>query len=167
MPAINASTGSWNEKDTIIGQRLHIKSIDDCAQFAIDFSTLPALQPSMAGSRADRRSATSLSLQPMPSHPCPEHLPLSGFSFGSITYKAEIRVPRPLTAVMSAERNGMDTDGDYNICRFHMPQAIPSYLFALARRATSLSRTWENDRAFIRSRRLSNPPHGSSRTRKE
>jgi leukotriene-A4 hydrolase len=45
------------------------------------------------------------------------------------TYEARIRAPQPLTAVMSAEQLGHDADGAW---RFRMPQAIPSYLIALA-----------------------------------
>jgi leukotriene-A4 hydrolase len=45
------------------------------------------------------------------------------------TYDATIRAPRPLTVVMSAEQLGRGADGAW---RFHMPQAIPSYLIALA-----------------------------------
>jgi leukotriene-A4 hydrolase len=45
-----------------------------------------------------------------------------------ITYDATIRAPPPLTVVMSAEPLGRGADGAW---RFHMPQAIPSYLIAL------------------------------------
>jgi len=46
-----------------------------------------------------------------------------------ITYDATIRAPAPLTVVMSAEQLGRGADGAW---RFHMPEAIPSYLIALA-----------------------------------
>jgi aminopeptidase N len=46
-----------------------------------------------------------------------------------ITYDATIRAPQPLTVVMSAEQLGRAADGAW---RFHMPQAIPPYLIALA-----------------------------------
>jgi leukotriene-A4 hydrolase len=45
------------------------------------------------------------------------------------TYEAVIHAPKPLTVVMSAEPLGHDKDGAW---RFRMPQAIPSYLIALA-----------------------------------
>jgi len=46
------------------------------------------------------------------------------------TYSATIRTPPELRAVMSAEMpDGGERDGEY---RFEMPQAIPSYLIALA-----------------------------------
>ncbi len=46
-----------------------------------------------------------------------------------VTYDATIRTSPPLTVVMSAEQVGRGADGAW---RFHMPQAIPSYLIALA-----------------------------------
>ncbi|MGH9361488.1 MAG: M1 family aminopeptidase/hydrolase, partial [Thermoanaerobaculia bacterium] len=47
-----------------------------------------------------------------------------------MTYEATVRVPRELMAVMSAENPTAKTaDGVY---RFRMPQAVPSYLLALA-----------------------------------
>jgi aminopeptidase N len=46
-----------------------------------------------------------------------------------ITYDATIHAPAPMTVVMSAEQLGRGADGAW---RFHMPQAIPSYLIALA-----------------------------------
>jgi leukotriene-A4 hydrolase len=46
-----------------------------------------------------------------------------------VTYDATIRAPPPMTVVMSAEQLGRGADGAW---RFHMPQAIPSYLIALA-----------------------------------
>jgi leukotriene-A4 hydrolase len=47
-----------------------------------------------------------------------------------MTYDATVRVPRGLMAIMSAENSAeVSADGVY---RFRMPQAIPSYLLALA-----------------------------------
>jgi leukotriene-A4 hydrolase len=46
-----------------------------------------------------------------------------------VTYDATIRAPAPLTVVMSAEQLGRGADGAWH---FHMPQAIPCYLIALA-----------------------------------
>jgi hypothetical protein len=43
-----------------------------------------------------------------------------------------VDVPAPLRAVMSADCESVEARGDRVICRFRMPQAIPSYLFALA-----------------------------------
>lgn len=45
------------------------------------------------------------------------------------TYDARVKTPQGLKAVMSAENDPADQDGDYS---FRMPQPIPSYLMALA-----------------------------------
>lgn len=45
------------------------------------------------------------------------------------TYSARIKTPAGLKAVMSAENDPLDQDGDY---QFNMPQRIPSYLMAVA-----------------------------------
>jgi aminopeptidase N len=50
-----------------------------------------------------------------------------------VTYAAAITVPQPLRAVMSAGPAGQEDTGDgHTIWRFDMPQAIPTYLLALA-----------------------------------
>ena len=48
-----------------------------------------------------------------------------------VTFKATLRVPAELTAVMAAARAGNDREGT-GIFHFEMPLAIPSYLIALA-----------------------------------
>jgi leukotriene-A4 hydrolase len=51
------------------------------------------------------------------------------------TYDARITVPKPLTAVMSAEHltpTGVDVDAGHRRFEFRMREAIPPYLFALA-----------------------------------
>ena len=56
-------------------------------------------------------------------------IPLQDSPGVRITYDAAIRCPAGLTPVMSAEQLGLGKDGAYH---FRMPQAIPSYLIALA-----------------------------------
>jgi aminopeptidase N len=56
-------------------------------------------------------------------------IPLQDSPGVRVTYEAEIRAPRALTPVMSAEQLGRGEDGAW---RFRMEQAIPPYLIALA-----------------------------------
>lgn len=49
-----------------------------------------------------------------------------------VTYDASITVPAPLRAVMSAAGTGEKTEGSRTTWSFKMPQAIPTYLLALA-----------------------------------
>ncbi|KAJ2556152.1 Leucyl aminopeptidase yscIV, partial [Coemansia sp. RSA 1836] len=48
-----------------------------------------------------------------------------------ITYSANIRVPKPLTALMSAIATGSRVDGDSTVFSFEQATTIPSYLVAL------------------------------------
>jgi len=49
-----------------------------------------------------------------------------------VTYAARVTVPAPLRAVMSAASVGEEKNGDRTTWLFDMPQAIPTYLLALA-----------------------------------
>ena len=57
-------------------------------------------------------------------------IPLQDTPAVRVTYDAVLHVPRPLVAVMAAEAVGGDPGA--GVFRFRMPQAIPSYLIALA-----------------------------------
>ena len=56
-------------------------------------------------------------------------IPLQDSPGVRVTYEAKIRAPKGLTAVMSAEQQGLLSDGAFH---FRMQQAIPAYLIALA-----------------------------------
>ena len=56
-------------------------------------------------------------------------IPLQDSPGVRVTYSARIRAPKGLTALMSAEQLGQDTEGAF---RFRMDRPIPSYLIALA-----------------------------------
>ena len=56
-------------------------------------------------------------------------IPLQDSPGVRVTYEAKIRAPKGLTVVMSAEQQGLLTDGAFH---FRMQQAIPAYLIALA-----------------------------------
>ena len=56
-------------------------------------------------------------------------IPLQDSPGVRVTYSANIKVPKGLTAVMSARSTGSPAPGEYT---FEMQQAIPSYLIALA-----------------------------------
>jgi aminopeptidase N len=56
-------------------------------------------------------------------------IPLQDSPGVRVTYDAAVRAPAELSVVMSAEQLGRGADG---VWRFRMPQAIPSYLIALA-----------------------------------
>ena len=58
--------------------------------------------------------------------------PLQDCPLVRIRYEAELLVPRPLTAVMSAAPGAVEPQGNARLFRFEMPQAIPPYLLALA-----------------------------------
>jgi leukotriene-A4 hydrolase len=57
-------------------------------------------------------------------------IPLQDSPGVRVTYGATIHVPKGLTSVMSADR--IPDPADLTVCRFRMPQPIPSYLIALA-----------------------------------
>ncbi|KAJ1996415.1 Leucyl aminopeptidase yscIV [Coemansia spiralis] len=48
-----------------------------------------------------------------------------------ISYSASIRVPKPLTALMSAIATGRHDDGGFSVFKFEQKTTIPSYLVAL------------------------------------
>lgn len=130
---VNGRKLEWefDVSDDVLGQRLHLKNLDGDASFTLKFHTSPearALQWMNASQTAGGRHPFLFS-QCQASNarsifPC-QDTPSVRF-----TYSAEVEVPKELTAVMAAEHDQSPDGG--GVFRFHMPQPIPSYLFAIA-----------------------------------
>jgi len=130
----------FDEQDDLLGERLHLKGLDNATSFTLVFATVPkarALQwlPPVQTAGGEHPFLYS---QCQPIHarsvfPC-QDTPSVRF-----TFTAEVEVPRALTAVMAAEQVGacikrsgsVEERGESCIFQFKMPQPIPSYLFAL------------------------------------
>lgn len=122
-----------DESDKVLGQRLNIDNVAGAATLTIEFETAPTatalgwLAPAhTAGGKHPFLLSQCQSLHARSIFPCQDS-PSVRF-----TYDAVVRVQAPLTAAMSADRVSVETVGNTSVCRFSMPQAIPSYLFALA-----------------------------------
>jgi leukotriene-A4 hydrolase len=120
-------------KDDILGERLHIKDLNQVSRFSIDLSTSPEAsalqwlspQQTKGGSHPFLYSQC-FALHARSIFPC-QDTPSVRF-----TYDACIEVPQPLTAVMAAAGEGVEHREETSLFQFHMPQPIPSYLFAFA-----------------------------------
>jgi leukotriene-A4 hydrolase len=130
---VNGRTLEWafDTRDDVLGERLHLQNLDGSTSFTLKFRTSPearALQWMNASQTAGGRHPFLFS-QCQASNarsifPC-QDTPSVRF-----TYSAEVEAPKELTAVMAAEHEpGPEESG---LFRFHMPQPIPSYLFAIA-----------------------------------
>ncbi|HEX4966022.1 MAG TPA: M1 family metallopeptidase [Thermoanaerobaculia bacterium] len=116
--------------DKILGQALDVQIAPGTTWVNVDYSTRPeaaALQwltPAQAGSPSPLLFTQSESILARTWVPCQDSPGVR------MTYEATIHAPQGLMAVMSAENpTTKSADGVY---RFRMPQAIPSYLLALA-----------------------------------
>jgi len=128
-------TMEWaiDQEDRVKGERLHIKNPVGASEIDIAFETSPKasalgwLEPQQTeGGEHPFLLSQCQAIHARSMFPCQDS-PSVRF-----TYNAKVRVPAPLTAAMSADRVSVDTGETYNTCHFAMPQAIPSYLFALA-----------------------------------
>ena len=128
-------TWEFDEKDDILGERLHLKGLDDDSTFTLTFRTSPearALQwlnaSQTAGGQFPFLFSQCQAIHARSVFPC-QDTPSVRF-----TYSAEVEVPQGLVAAMAAEQIGIDegTGNVSTVFRFRMPQPIPSYLFALA-----------------------------------
>ena len=125
----------FDEKDDVLGERLHLKGLENESTFTLTFRTSPqarALQwlkaSQTAGGQLPFLFSQCQAIHARSIFPC-QDTPSVRF-----TYSAEVEVPQGVVAAMAAEQIGIDegTGHGSTIFRFRMPQPIPSYLFALA-----------------------------------
>ena len=124
---------SLGEEDSILGRRLRLRDLRGAPSFEIEFTVPPearALQwLTPAQTAGGRHPYLFTQCQPINARtifPCQDS-PSVRF-----TFEASLRVPDPLVAVMSAAPVSSVASDGHRVFRFHMPQPIPSYLFALA-----------------------------------
>ena len=121
-----------DESDEIRGQRLHLKDLKGVSAFTITFKTSPEAR-ALQWLRPEQTSGGEhpfLFSQCQPLH-ARSIFPCQDSPSVRFTYAAEVRVPSPLIAVMAAAPLSIQSEDGVNVCRFEMPQPIPSYLFAL------------------------------------
>ena len=126
-----ALTWEFDPEDEILGQRLHLKGLENDSSFTLAFRTSPearALQW-MNASQTKGGQHPFLFSQCQATH-ARSIFPCQDSPSVRFTYSAEVEVPSALRAVMAAEQEiGQERSGHYV---FKMPQPIPSYLFAIA-----------------------------------
>jgi leukotriene-A4 hydrolase len=119
--------------DPILGSRLTIKLNTSANQVRIQYQTAPTagalqwLEPSLTAGKAK----PFLFTQSQAIH-ARSWIPLQDSPAVRVTYIANIRVPKGLTAVMAAESRSAPGDMSQGLFHFVMTQPIPSYLIALA-----------------------------------
>lgn len=128
---------SWEigEADPVLGQRLRLDLPEGTRQLRIEYDTSPsamALQWLSAGQTAGKAHPFLFS-QCQPHH-ARSLAPLQDSPRVRVPYEAEVTLPEPLVAVMSAGSEGSQAgpDSGRRTFRFKMPQPIPTYLIALA-----------------------------------
>ena len=122
----------FDEQDELLGERLHLRGLENASSFTLTFATSPearALQwlPDVqtAGGKHPFLFSQCQAIHARSVFPC-QDTPSVRF-----TFSAEVEVPGALTAVMAAEQVGDEERGANKVFRFKMPQPIPSYLFAI------------------------------------
>jgi leukotriene-A4 hydrolase len=138
IDAVEALDGSalpfvLHPSEPVLGARLAIELPPDSAGVRIRYRTSPgatALQWLSPAQTAGGREPFLFS-QCQPIH-ARSVVPLQDTPRLRIRYRAELTVPRALTAVMAAAHRGRTEDGELAVERFEMPQPIPPYLFAFA-----------------------------------
>lgn len=122
----------FDAQDEVLGERLHLKGFEGESTFTLAFQTSPearALQwlnaSQTAGGSYPFLFSQCQAIHARSVFPC-QDTPSVRF-----TYSAEVEAPQGVTAVMAAERTGVEEGSGQTVFRFRMPQPIPSYLFAL------------------------------------
>jgi aminopeptidase N len=125
----------WEMENTgdILGQRLIINDLGGAEHFSITYApskearALQWLTPQQtAGGTHPFLYTQCQQINARSILPC-QDTPSVRF-----TYRAEIQIPDPLVAVMAAAPEEVQVEQSQRTYSFHMPQAIPSYLFAFA-----------------------------------
>jgi len=121
------------DDEPILGQRLQLQLPADTSEVTIAYHTSPealALQWLDPAQTAGKRHPFLFS-QCQAIH-ARTILPIQDTPRARVTYDAEVTVPEPLTAVMSAGPCGQRPAATGRTFAFAMPQPIPPYLLALA-----------------------------------
>jgi leukotriene-A4 hydrolase len=121
------------EPDKILGAPLRITVPDGATHVRVHYSTAPTasglqwLEPAQtAGKKQPFLYSQSEAIHAR------SWIPLQDSPGVRVTYDATIHTPKDLVAVMSAEMGAADPKKRSGEYKFNMPQAIPSYLIALA-----------------------------------
>jgi len=118
-------------EDSFLGSALEITLPENAAPIVIDYATSPHASGVQWLTPAQTAGGKQpfLFTQAQATH-ARSFIPLQDSPQVRVTYEATIRTPKDLLAVMSAS-NDPDTERD-GVYEFTMPQAVPSYLIALA-----------------------------------
>jgi len=123
---------SYGKADEHLGRAVIIQLPAGCAHVRVTYATSPKasglqwLEPAQtAGGRHPFLYSQAQAIHARSFIPCQDSPAVR------VTFKATLRVPAPLTAVMAAARADNDTQ-EAGVLHYEMPLAIPSYLIALA-----------------------------------
>ena len=138
IAAVQTPTGSnvpytLGDDEPILGQKLQLTLPAQTSEVTIAYRTSPeavALQWLDPAQTAGKRHPFLFS-QCQAIH-ARTIVPLQDTPRARVTYEAEVTVPEPLTAVMSAGPRGQRPAATGRTFTFAMPQPIPPYLLALA-----------------------------------